>query len=83
MLIITRRVGEEIVISDQIRVRVAHVGGKRIQLAVAAPESVRIHRGEVYSQRGEFQRNETADLPIMAIPLAQEATHAYTHYPAS
>lgn len=70
MLVITRRIGEELVINDQIRVRVARVGGTRVQLAVTAPESVRIHRGEVYLQRREFEGEHAADLPALAIPLS-------------
>jgi len=73
MLIITRRVGEEIVISDHIRVRVAHVGGKRIQLAVAAPESIRVHRGEVYLQRREFHGEQAAELPSMVLPISPKS----------
>lgn len=73
MLIITRRVGEEIVISDDIRVRVARVGGTRIQLAVAAPESVRIHRGEVYSQRREFDVERTSEMSAVAIPVSPKS----------
>jgi carbon storage regulator CsrA len=64
MLIITRRVGEEFVIADDIRVQVVRVRGTRVQLAVSAPESVSIHRGEVYHARREM------DFPLPAESLA-------------
>jgi carbon storage regulator len=73
MLVITRRVGEEIVIGGQIRVRVAHLGGKRVQLALAAPNSVRIHRGEVHEQRREFEARQTTLARSIAVPISSTA----------
>ncbi|MCA9120117.1 MAG: carbon storage regulator [Planctomycetaceae bacterium] len=54
MLILSRKIGEEIVISDQVRVRVAGIQGNRVKLAVSAPEQVAILRGEIQGQRHEF-----------------------------
>jgi len=54
MLVLSRRIGEEIVIADRVRVRVAAVRGNRVQLAIAAPTSVPIHRGEIQRQRREL-----------------------------
>jgi carbon storage regulator len=64
MLILTRRVGEEFVISDDIRVQVVRVSSTRVQLAVSAPECVSIHRGEVYDARRNM------DPPFQAESLA-------------
>jgi carbon storage regulator len=47
-------VGEEIVIADQIRVRIIGLRGNRVRLAIAAPESVPIHRAEIHAKRVEF-----------------------------
>ena len=55
MLILSRRVGEEIVIDGNVRVRVTKVHGKRVRLAVEAPDSVSIHRGEVRQQFTGFK----------------------------
>lgn len=51
MLVLTRRIGEEIVISGNIRVRIIAVKGGRIRVAVDAPRTVSVDRGEVHERR--------------------------------
>jgi carbon storage regulator len=53
MLVLTRRVGEEIVIDGEIRLVVLQVHRQRARLGIMAPPSVRIHRGETYVQNLE------------------------------
>ncbi len=48
MLVLTRRLGERIVISDDIVVTVAEIKGDNIRLAIEAPKDVKIYRGEIY-----------------------------------
>ena len=48
MLILTRNVGEEVVIDGQIRVTVLATKGHKVRLGVAAPECIRIDRIEVH-----------------------------------
>lgn len=47
MLVLTRKVGESIVIDGNIEVRVQRVSGKRVAIAIEAPEFVKILRGEI------------------------------------
>ncbi len=47
MLILSRKVGEQIVIGDGIRVVVSRVSGERVTLGLEAPPEVRILRGEL------------------------------------
>lgn len=47
MLVLSRKVGEEIVIGDDIRVMVVAINGNRIKLGVTAPTGVPIIRSEV------------------------------------
>ena len=54
MLVLTRRVGEEIVIGNGIRVTVVAVKGERVRLGIIAPESIRVDRREVHDRRAEF-----------------------------
>jgi carbon storage regulator len=54
MLVLTRRLGEEIVISGNIRVSVVAVQGDRVRLGVEAPQSVCIDRAEVHERRLAF-----------------------------
>lgn len=47
MLILTRRPGETLIISDNIRVTVLDVSGNQIRVGVTAPREVPVHREEV------------------------------------
>ena len=53
MLIFTRRVGEEIRISDDIRVRIIDVKGKQVRLGIEAPPEIIVHREEIYLRINE------------------------------
>jgi carbon storage regulator len=59
MLVLTRRIGEEIVIADNIRVKVVAVHGNRVRLGIVAPQEVTVHREEIHRQRMEFVDNES------------------------
>jgi carbon storage regulator len=53
MLILTRRVGETVVIGDQITVTVVDVKGNQIRLGIQAPKEIPVHREEVYVRLNE------------------------------
>ena len=55
MLILTRRVGETLMIGDSINITVLGVKGNQIRLGIAAPRDVTVHREEV------FQRSHDED----------------------
>ena len=48
MLVLSRKVGEEIVIGDNIRVTVVSMSGNRVKLGFTAPGHTSIHRAEVH-----------------------------------
>jgi len=54
MLVLSRRVGEEIVINDNIRVTVVAVKGDRVRLGIVAPRQVTVDRSEVHDRRMQF-----------------------------
>jgi carbon storage regulator len=54
MLVLSRLVGQEIVIGETIRVRIAAIKGRRVQLAIEAPESISIYRQEVQNARSQY-----------------------------
>lgn len=60
MLVLSRKVGEEIVIAGNIRVKVLAVRGNQIRLGVVAPSDVSVDRGEVAERRREFAEPEMA-----------------------
>ncbi len=54
MLVLSRKIGEEIVIADQVRVRISSIQGHRVRLAISAPDDISIYRAEIQRQRLEF-----------------------------
>ena len=50
MLILTRRVGETIMIGDDVTVKVLGMKGNQIRIGVNAPDDVSIHREEIYKK---------------------------------
>lgn len=53
MLILTRRVGEQIRIGDSISVSVLGVKGTQVRVGVSAPKDIAVHREEVYQRIAE------------------------------
>lgn len=48
MLVLTRKIGESIMIGDQIEVKVISVEGDQVKLGIVAPKSVKVHRSEIF-----------------------------------
>lgn len=68
MLVLTRKVGQSIVIGDEIEVVVLEVRGEQVRVGIRAPKSVAVHRKEVYDQIQEENRS-SAEVDPNDIPL--------------
>jgi carbon storage regulator len=62
MLILTRRVGETLVIGDDVTVTVLGVRGNQVRLGVNAPKEVAVHREEIY-QRIQMEKGGVESAP--------------------
>lgn len=62
MLILTRRVGETLMIGDDVAVTVLGVKGNQVRIGVKAPKDVTVHREEIYERiQGEDDSPDAAD----------------------
>ena len=81
MLVLSRKVGEQIVIGDNITVVVNKVTGNRISLGIQAPHDVRIIRGELQEAVTSFDEDdsEAEPVPLAAVPTFHLVTDAVVH----
>ncbi|HHX83127.1 MAG TPA: carbon storage regulator CsrA [Pseudomonadaceae bacterium] len=67
MLILTRRVGETLMVGDDVTVTVLGVKGNQVRIGVNAPKDVAVHREEIYDRiRKENEGGTTEDGTIKA-----------------
>jgi carbon storage regulator len=59
MLILTRRIGETLIIGDHIKVQILSIKGADVRIGIEAPKSVPVHREEIY-RRIQNQRSKLA-----------------------
>lgn len=60
MLALSRRVGESIMVGNDIEITIIEVKGEQVRLGINAPKSIPIHRKEIYLQIKE-ENQEVAD----------------------
>jgi carbon storage regulator len=62
MLILTRRVGETLMVGDEVTVTVLGVKGNQVRIGVNAPKEVAVHREEIYQR---IQREKQGDQDVV------------------
>ena len=69
MLLLTRKLGENIRIGDDVKITIVEVKGNHVKLGIEAPPSVKVHREEIYERiQAENRRLREAQTPNSGAP---------------
>ena len=71
MLILTRRVGETVMIGNDVTVTVLGVKGNQVRIGINAPKNVAVHREEIFER---IKREQEGDSPDESKPSAEFVT---------
>lgn len=66
MLVLTRKIGQSIVIGDDVEVVVLEVRGEQVRIGIRAPKNVSVHRKEIYEQIQTDPPSDTESKPAEA-----------------
>ena len=72
MLVLSRKVGQSIIIGNNIHVKIVEVRGQQVRLGVEAPESVSIIREEIHSEVADINRQAAEPAGIDIESIARE-----------
>ncbi len=70
MLILTRRVGETVMIGNDVTVTVLGVKGNQVRIGINAPKNVAVHREEIYERIKREQQGDSQGEPQNAAEYA-------------
>ena len=77
MLILTRRVGEALMIGEEVTVTVLGVKGNQVRIGVDAPKTVSVHREEIFD-RIKSEKHDTNHAAAEAAPRQAAAAFGFT-----
>jgi carbon storage regulator len=72
MLILTRRVGETVMIGNEVTVTVLGVKGNQVRVGVNAPKDVAVHREEIY-ERIKREQDQDGNVGASATKMVDDA----------
>ena len=58
MLILTRRIGEALIVGDAVNITVLGIKGNQVRLDINAPKSISVHREEIYLKIKEEEKEQ-------------------------
>lgn len=73
MLILTRRVGETVMIGDEVTVTVLGVKGNQVRMGINAPRTVAVHREEIFERIKHEVRS--GEFVAASEPMASDHSH--------
>ena len=68
MLVLSRRIGQQIMIGQDITIKIVDVQGENVRIAIEAPKEIKIYRGEIY--KAIVEENKQAINNVAAVDLS-------------
>ena len=69
MLVLSRKIGQQIMIGQDITIKIVDVQGENVRIAIEAPKEIKIYRGEIY--KAIVEENKQAINNVAAVDLSK------------